>query len=108
MIPILTETSTVMCPHGGRAMLVTSNTEMVIAGAPALLKNDMHLIAGCTFSPGAPSPCTSIRWIMGATQTAVHGVPVLLQNSIGLCLNALQAPQGFATVVQVQQNAKGL
>jgi hypothetical protein len=81
---------------------------MVIEGAPALLKNDKHLIAGCAFSPGAPSPCTSIRWVTGAAQTAVHGVPVLLQNSIGLCLNALQAPQGIAVVVQVQQNAKGL
>ncbi|NHZ80797.1 hypothetical protein F2P44_16170 [Massilia sp. CCM 8695] len=108
MIPILTTSSSVMCPHGGQAILVTSNAEMILDGAPALLQTDSHLIVGCAFVPAAPSPCTSIRWITGAAQATVHGVPVLLQNSIGLCLNALQAPQGIAIVVQVQQNAKGL
>jgi len=48
-----------------------------------------------------------IRWLTAATQTAVHNVPVLLQTSVGLCLNAAQAPQGTAIVVQVQQKAKG-
>ena len=34
-------------------------------------------------------------------------VPVLLQTSVGLCLNAAQAPQGVAIVVQVQQRGEG-
>ena len=108
MIPILTTSSTVMCPHGGQAVLVTSNTEMVIDGAPALLQSDLHAIVGCAFAPVAPSPCLTIQWVTAAAQTAVHGVPVLLQNSVGLCLNAFQAPQGTAIVAQVQQNAKGI
>jgi len=108
MMPILTTASTVMCPHGGTAQLVTSNTDAVIDGAPALLQTDIHPIVGCTFTPVAYSPCVSIRWVSGATQTAVRQVPVLLQNSVGLCLNAAQAPQGTALVVQVQQRAKGL
>jgi hypothetical protein len=108
MMPILTTSSTVMCPHGGTAQLVTSNTDAVIDGAPALLQTDIHPIVGCTFTPVAYSPCVSIRWVSGATQTTVRQVPVLLQNSVGLCLNAAQAPQGTAVVVQVQQRAKGL
>ena len=108
MIPILTTASTVMCPHGGTAQLITSNTDAVIDGAPALLQTDLHPIVGCTFTPVAYSPCVSIRWVTGATQTTVRQVPVLLQNSVGLCLNAAQAPQGTALVVQVQQRAKGL
>lgn len=108
MMPILTTASTVMCPHGGMARLLTSNTDAVIDGAPALLQTDIHPIVGCTFTPVAYSPCVSIRWVTGATQTAVRQVPVLLQNSVGLCLNAAQAPQGTALVVQVQQRAKGL
>jgi hypothetical protein len=108
MMPILTTASTVMCPHGGMAQLFTSNTIAVIDGAPALLQTDIHPIVGCTFTPVAYSPCVSIRWVTGATQTAVRQVPVLLQNSVGLCLNAAQAPQGTALVVQVQQRAKGL
>ena len=107
MIPILTTTSTVMCPHGGMAQLVTTNTEALIDGAPALLLTDVHPIVGCPFMPVAYSPCVSIRWITGATQTSVRNVPVLLQTSVGLCLNAAQAPQGTAIVVQVQQRGKG-
>lgn len=107
MIPILTTTSTVMCPHGGQALLLTSNTEALIDGAPALLQTDIHPIVGCPFTPVAYSPCVSIRWLTGATQTSVRNVPVLLQTSIGLCLNAAQAPQGLAIVVQVQSRAKG-
>jgi hypothetical protein len=96
-----------MCPHGGMAQLVTSNTELLIDGAPALLLTDVHPIVGCPFTPVAYVPCVSIRWLTGATQTAVRNTPVLLQSSVGLCLNAAQVPQGTAIVVQVQQNAKG-
>lgn len=108
MSPILTTGSTVQCPHGGQAVLATTNTEMVLDGAPALLLTDLHPIAGCPFAPGVASPCVSIRWVSGALQTSLHGVPVLLEDSVGLCLNALQVPQGTATVVQVQQHAKGV
>ena len=108
MIPILTTTSTIMCPHGGTAQLTTTNTEALIDGAPALLQTDVHPIAGCTFTLAVYTPCVTIRWVSGATQTKVHDVPVLLQNSVGLCLNAAQAPQGTAIVAQVQQRAKGL
>ena len=108
MIPILTTTSTVMCPHGGLAQLLTTNTEALLDGAPALLQADVHPIVGCPFTPVAYSPCVSIRWITGATQTAVRNVPVLLQTSVGLCLNAAQVPQGTAIVVQVQSRAKGI
>lgn len=109
MIPILTTTSTVMCPHGGQAQLVTGNTEVLIDGAPALLQTDVFAVVGCPFTtPVTNLPCLSIRWATGATQTKLHGVPVLLQNSVGLCLNAAQAPQGTAVVAQVQQRAKGI
>lgn len=106
MIPILTTTSTVMCPHGGQAVLTTSNTEALIDGVPALLQTDVHPIVGCAFTPVAYSPCVSIRWISAATQAKLHGVPLLLQNSVGLCQNAAMAPQGLAIVAQVQQRAK--
>lgn len=108
MMPILTTASTILCPHGGQAQLLTSNTEALIDGAPALLLTDLHPIVGCTFAPVTPSPCVSIRWLSGATQAKVRGTPMLLQSSVGLCLNALQAPQGLALIAQVQQRAKAL
>lgn len=110
MIPILTTSSTVMCPHGGVAQLLTSNTEALVDGAPMLLQSDIHPIVGCPFTPGPGTymPCLTIRWVTAATRTAIHNVPVLLQNSVGLCLNAAQVPQGTALVVQTQQKAKGI
>jgi hypothetical protein len=108
MIPILTTTSIVMCPHGGMAQLITANTEALIEGAPALLQTDVHPIVGCPFTPVAYSPCVLVRWITAATRTSIRNVPVLLQTSVGLCLNAAQAPQGTAIVVYVQQKAKGI
>jgi len=111
MIPILTTTSVVTCPHGGSVMtLATSNTEMLLDGSPALLLTDIHQVAGCPFTvpPAVLSPCLTVEWLVGATQTSLHNVPVLLQTSVGLCYNAAHVPQGPAIVVQVQQRAMGI
>ena len=89
------------------AQLLTSNTVALIDGAPALLQTDVHPVVGCPFTPVAYSPCVTIRWVTAATQTLVQSVPVLLQNSVGLCLSAAQVPQGTAIVMQVQQKATG-
>lgn len=109
MTPLLTTTSTVMCPHFGMATLTTGNSQALVEGAPVLLITDLHTISGCAFAPGGmPSPCLTIQWVTGATQTKVSGVPALLQTSVGLCLNAAQAPQGPAIVVQTQTRAIGV
>jgi hypothetical protein len=77
-----------------------------VRGAPVLLLTDEHPIVGCAFAPGGvPSPCVKIKWLTGAVQCKVGGVPALLQTSVGLTLNALQAPQGTAIVVQTQTEA---
>jgi hypothetical protein len=109
MSPMLTTTSTVICPHAGMATLVTSNTQLIVQGGLVLLMTDVHPIAGCVFAPGGVlTPCLMIQWVTGATQTNVNGIPVLLQNSVGLCLNSFQAPQGTAIVVQTQTQALGV
>jgi len=107
--PILTTSSTLICPHGGSVILQTSNVDMMIQGAPALLVTDLHAVAGCPFFVGPkPSPCLTVRWLVGAIQTNVHGIPVLLQTSIGLCFSAEQIPQGPPVILQVQPIALGL
>ena len=108
MPAILTTGSTVMCPHGGQAVLFTSNADALIDGVPALLLSDVHPIAGCPFAPVTPLPCLMIQWVTGATQAQVRGVPMLLQNSVGLCINPVGAPQGTAIVVQTQQRAQAI
>ena len=107
--PFLTTTSTVMCPHFGSAMLTASNTQALVDNAPILLLSDLHTIAGCSFAPGGvPSPCITIRWLTGSVQSTINQIPALLQTSVGLCLNALQAPQGTALVLQTQTRAMGV
>ena len=109
MSPLLTTASTVLCPHGGSAILATSNTQAMVQSAPVLLLSDVHPIAGCAFAPGGvPTPCLTIQWLTGGTRSAIGGVPALLQTSVGLCLNAAQAPQGTAIVVQAQTQAMGV
>lgn len=109
MIPLLTTTSTVMCPHFGMAILTTSNTQALVAGAPVLVQTDVHVVTGCPFAPGGvPSPCLTIRWVTGATQAKVNNIPALLQTSVGLCLNPAQVPQGPAVVLQTQTQALGI
>jgi len=108
-VPICTTNSTIQCPHGGMAILLTSDTQMQIQGGYALLETDVHPVAGCSFTLGPVyHPCVTIRWSAGATQTKVNGIPVLLQTSVGVCYAADQAPHGTALITQVQSVAMGI
>lgn len=111
MIQILTTLSTVQCPHGGAVSLTTTNSQCQIDGGYALLQTDVHTVSGCPFqkptTPPIPSPCVTVRWLTGATQTKVNQTPVLLQTSSGLCYSAEQIPQGPPTITQAQSRARG-
>ena len=104
---ILTATSTVLCMHGGQAILTTANTRLMIDNAPALLESDVHPVAGCPFQIPVgvgtkPSPCIRIEWSGGAGQLKVNGAGVLVQSSIGKCISPEGAPQGVATIASTQ------
>ena len=104
---VLTTASTIQCPHGGLATLLTSNTQVKVDGAAALLVSDTHSVVGCPFMIGTkPSPCIQITWTLGALKLKVGGTAVLVKNSIGKCLSAENAPQGVALKVSVQSKAK--
>ena len=97
-----------MCPHGGQATLFTSNTRVSVDGAPALLVSDIHPVAGCPFTVGPKySPCVRIEWSAGAARVNIGGTPVLVQTSLGRCLNAEGAVQGVAVIVNSQIKASG-
>ena len=103
---LLTTASTVMCPHGGQAVLVTSNTRVSADGSQALLKSDIHTVSGCPFTVGNTyMPCVRIEWSGGAARPAVSSTAPLVESSIGRCLNAQGGYQGAAVVVTTQQKA---
>ena len=104
---ILTIASTIMCTHGGQAMLTTANAQVKVDGVPALIESDIHPVVGCPFTvpPGKPQPCIRIEWTGGAMMCKANGTGVLTQSSIGKCISPEGAPQGIAIVAMTQMKA---
>ncbi|MBL7501518.1 hypothetical protein I6A84_12785 [Frankia sp. CNm7] len=101
--PVVTAQASATCPHGGQVQAVTSNTRVLLAGAPAVTVADTYPVAGCVFMVvNKPQPCLSVRWLVVATRVRVAGQPVVIQGGSGLCLSAEQAPQGPPTIVTTQ------
>ena len=100
---ILTTSSTIQCIHGGQAVLFTSNAQVLSDGAYVLIQSDIHPVVGCPFTIGTKySPCIQIEWADGSSETTVNNTPVLIQSSIGKCLNAEGAVQGIANIINSQ------
>jgi hypothetical protein len=104
---VLNVASTVLCMHGGTAILTTANTQLNVDNLPALLESDVHSVAGCPFQipfgvGTKPSPCILIRWAGGSTQLSANGGGVLVQSSIGTCYSPEGVPQGIATIAATQ------
>jgi hypothetical protein len=106
----LTTSSTILCPHGGRANLLTANTKVFANGSPVLLESDIHPVIACPFTlpNGKPSPCIRIEWSAGSTKTTANSTAPLLKNSIGKCYSAENLIQGVATIVNAQMKASCL
>ncbi len=103
---ILTTKSKIQCTHGGQAVLLTSNTDIFVKGALALLESDVHSVMGCPFTVGTKySPCVRIEWSAGASEVTNKGTAVLIKSSIGKCINAEGVTQGLATIVNTQTEA---
>jgi hypothetical protein len=104
--PTLTVASSLSCPHGGTVTIVSSNTRVKVDGAPAALATDTFTIAGCPFqipaTPPIPSPCVTVQWLLTDLRTSVGGIRTLSQSDVGLCLSAMQVPQGPVSVVSAQ------
>lgn len=103
----LTTASTLQCPHGGQALLVTANARVAADHAPVLLESDIHIVTGCPFTVGSsPSPCVRIDWSGGSRQVRINNTATLTTTSIGQCCNAAGAVQGVAVIVNTQQRVK--
>ena len=104
----LTTQSTILCPHGGNLVLVTTQAKADAGRSQILLETDVHQVAGCTFNvSGAPSPCLTVRWSAGATRVTANGTATLLESSVGTCYNGTNAPQGVAVVANTQPKCSG-
>ncbi len=98
------------CPHPGGQVSVLSTNSRVFVGTQAVATvNDFYPVVGCPFvNPGgAPQPCVNVRWLQPATRVFVDGQAVLLSTSTGLCLNAVQGPQGAPIITGTQFRVSG-
>jgi hypothetical protein len=108
MPALLTQASTMMCPHGGTVTAIPGCMRAQAGGAPVLRMSDTFIIAGCSFAPVVPHPCVTVQWVQGATRAKHGGDFVLNEASVGLCLAGDQAPQGTVLIVATQPRASGL
>lgn len=99
--------SALQCPHGGAVQIISANVRVKAGGAFAALATDQYLISGCPFQipvgvGTVPSPCLTVQWIVTDMRVRVNGTPTLSSGSVGLCLNALQVPQGPVAITNTQ------
>lgn len=100
--------ATITCPHFGTGSVTPRATRVRLGGKPPLLEDDIVTIAGCSLNvSGAPSPCLQVQWQLPAMRVKVESSAVLLDSSIGLCVNAANAPQGTALVTGFQTRVTG-
>lgn len=92
-----------ICPHGGQVTAIPTNAQVLVGGQPVVTVDDEFLVAGCPFIVVlVPQPCIEVLWIVPSTNVLVNGQPVILQDSVGLCMNPEQAPQGPPLVIETQ------
>ena len=91
--------ATITCPHAGTGSVTPRVTRVKLDGRPPLVEDDVVTISGCSLNvSGAPSPCLQIQWLFPSFRVTADSSAVLLDTSIGICVNAANAPQGLAQV----------
>ncbi len=105
---LLTDSSVLMCPHGGTVQVTTSDSRVQASSGYVLRSSDTFTIAGCPFVIGnVAHPCTTVKWVVPALRSKAVGDSTLTEGSVGLCQAADQAVQGPVQVVVAQPRVTG-
>ena len=85
--PILHLGATVTCSHGGQATPTAPFPRVTVSGQPVVTQSSPYVIAGCGFvPPGGNGPCVSGNFVVAATRVFAGGVPVVLLDSVSVCV----------------------
>ncbi len=100
---ILHQGATVLCMHGGTATPTVPNPRVKVGGQTTVQQANPWTIAGCPYTPGpSPVPCVTAQWTTAATRVKSGGMPLLLQDSVAVCV-----PNGTGVnIVQTQVRVK--
>lgn len=96
--PAITTGAILMCPHGGRASIMSGTARVRADGAPIVTIGDDFPVSGCA---DVHAPCIRIEWPISAMRVRVGGRPPILQGGVGLALSA-QGNAGTSTLVSNQ------
>ncbi len=95
--------ATVICMHGGQATPTAPNPRVRVGGMPVATFPGPHVVAGCAFvPPGGNGPCVSANWVTSAVRMRAGGSPVLLQDSVAVCVPTGTGLQVVATQARVR------
>jgi hypothetical protein len=96
--------ATVLCAHGGSAQPTAPSPRVRVSGQPVTTAGPPYTVAGCALPPNAGGPCLTANWVVAAVRVRAGGQPVLLQDSVAVCV-----PTGTPlTVVVTQPRVKGM
>ena len=76
----------VTCAHGGQAQPAVPNPRVLVNGQPTVTMASPYVVAGCALPPVAGGPCVTAQFVMGATRVTSLGQPLLLIDSLSLCV----------------------
>jgi hypothetical protein len=83
----------------GQAQPMAPNPRVLVSGQPVTTLAAPYVVAGCAFNvAGAPVPCVTGQWVVGATRVFASGQPVLVQSSQAICV-----PNGTPLVIMTTQ-----
>ncbi len=91
--------ASVICSHGAPAQPTMPSPRVMVSGQPIVTIAAPYMVTGCPFNiSGAPSPCLTAQWLMGAVRVTSLGQPVVVQSSQAIC-----TPNGTPVMILVTQ-----
>jgi len=101
--------ASIMCPHGGQILPSTSNTRVFVSDQPVVTLSDMYPIVACSLAiTGTTPPCIITQWSKPSSRITINEQPAILSDSIGVCQNPAQVPQGVAIIATTQIRVTGI
>lgn len=96
--------ATVICAHGGSAQPTVPSPRVRVSSQPITTLGPPYTVAGCALPTNAGGPCVTANWLVAAVRVRAGGQPVLLQDSVAMCV-----PTGTpSTVLVTQPRVRGM
>lgn len=95
---LLHQGAVVLCMHGGQAQPTVPSPRVQVSGQPVTTQPAPYTVAGCPFPPNSGGPCVTAQFVTASTRVRAGGQPVLLQDSVAVCV-----PTGTGVNVVVTQ-----